>query len=608
MSVFVAIFIGLCVLTLNSKVDLLRDVSYPKFRADVTKSQHHSNSTLFVYVYGMDRGKYWPLMQRELTPYGDTLEFEYPNPLISNDDPEDISVRIAHQISLAFKERSYDRVVLIGQSMGALLIKRVFLEAESTNEPWTSAVKRIVLVAGMNRGWDISGKKPSDMTLWTRLKIWFGAWGGRLLGIGGLLLSAETGAPFVANVRVDWIKRMANPAKRKIEIVQLLGDIDDLVSADDNKDLQAVGRENFVWIKVRGTGHPNIVDFSDQRKAGGITLGEYRRGKFKLATTETDFRKLAQSNEVLPSQPDENVTDIVFVVHGIRDLGEWAAGFEHELQKKHSALLLKAKNLSPRRKLTVVSARYGYFGMGPFLLKPVREKYVKWFMDEYTETRAKFPNAKRLHFIGHSNGTYLLASALTQYTSLHFDRIVLGGSVVQTSYDWEEQLQNRAVSASLEQPNHIPRVLNYVASDDWVVALFPRFFERWPMTLLKNDIGSAGFNGFDSNTNQVRNIEGLTGGHSAFLNLMPDIASYVLEGEVHENEPENRRTYPTATTKVFSHISKWGSSWATWVIVWPALIAITFLVGWHVIAAAPEPRWPIFLAYSALLLMILRHV
>jgi len=67
------------------------------------------------------------------------------------------------------------------------------------------------------------------------------------------------------------------------------------------------------------------------------------------------------------------------------------------------------------------------------------------------------------------------------------DRIVFAGSVVRRDYDWDYVINER---------KQVELVRNYVASDDWVVALFPRFFEQWPMRYLGNDLGSAGFNGF----------------------------------------------------------------------------------------------------------------
>lgn len=598
--VVVIIFLGLVLITLVARLGLWPDDPNPDIEG-VFQSGNTSQKTLFVYVHGLERGRDWHSMREVLSPHGSTLRLNYPYAAFSNADPLVVARRLSEEINSYFEADNHERVVLIGQSMGALLVKRIFLDAEEADQPWASRVKRVVLVAGMNRGWDISGQKPSDMSFGTRFRIWFGTWVGRMVGFGKLILSAETGTPFVANLRMDWIKRMADPDRPGIEVVQLLGDIDNMVSAEDNKDLRAVANGRFAWIKVRGSGHPNIVDFKDDTKVGNLKLGDYRRQKFALATTEPDFDVLDRENEVLPFQPDPDVTHVVFVVHGIRDLGEWAAAFEQELQKQFKDL----KPPGSDAKLAIASVRYGYFGMGPFLLRPVREKYVKWLMDEYTETLAQYPNADQVHFVGHSNGTYLLTAALERYSSLDLGRIVFGGSVVRKDYPWSDVLKELPPIDGSEKDI---RVVNYTAIDDWVVALFPRFFEPKLMAPLRNDIGSAGFNGFTTADPQVENIGGLSGGHAAFLSRIPEIADFILTGKKEGIQAGKQISAQDSQGGMLAMLSDLGSRWATWVIVWPLLAIVIVVVGWHVVTAAAEPRWPIFVAYAVLLLLILRNV
>jgi alpha-beta hydrolase superfamily lysophospholipase len=604
----VIVFAGLVLLTLVARLQLWPDDPDPRITGE-PQAGTGDDSSLFVFVHGLDRGRHWPLMREVLAPHGATLRLDYPNAAFSNAEPLAVARGLADTIERHAGGADYERLVLIGQSMGALLVKRAFLDAERRQQAWPAKVRRVVLLAGMNRGWDISGQKPSDMRFGTWFQIWFGTWLARVAGFGKLILGTETGTPFVANLRLDWIKRMADPGRRGIEVVQLLGDIDDLVSAEDNQDLRVVDvgdnavpaaadRGRFAWIKVRGTGHANVADFADRTRAGNVELGDYRRQKFALAATEPDFDLLERENEVLPYQPDPEVTHVVFVVHGIRDLGEWAAAFERELKARFDA----RRAPGSRDKLAIASVRYGYFGMGPFLLKPVREKYVKWLMDEYTETMARYPNAANVHFVGHSNGTYLLAAALQRYDSLELDRIVFGGSVVRHDYAWDRALARHAAG------DDGPRVINYTAVDDWVVALFPRFFEPALMAPLHNDIGSAGFNGFTRPHPAVVNVDGLSGGHAAFLSRIPQVAAFLVDGVVDDGTgvtPPAERKWHQA---VLATLSGWGWHWATWVVVWPLLVVVVVLVGWHVITAAAEPRWPLLVAYAGLLLMILRNV
>jgi len=607
--VVVAILASLALLTLLVRMQLWTENADPRIDS-LLHSSANGSTTLFVYIHGLKRSRQWPLMQEVLEPHGATLQLTYPHPAFSNAEPLTVARRLSDEIERQVGQEPYQHLVLIGQSMGALLAKRAFLDAEQQGLAWAGKVQRLVLVAGMNRGWDISGQKPSDMSRGSWFAIWFGSWLARVGGFGKLILGTETGAPFVANLRMDWIKRMSDPNGRAIEVVQLLGDIDDVVSAEDNNDLRSTANGRFAWLKVRGTGHSSIVDFDDDTKVGPVLLGDYRRHKFSLATVETDFKVLARENEVLPLQPDPDVTHVVFVVHGIRDRGEWAAAFELELQKQFEQLQLRDPStglqaVTAPPKLAVASVRYGYFGMGPFLLRPVREKYVRWLMDEYTETLAQYPNAKHVHFVGHSNGTYLLAAGLERYSSLDVGRIVFGGSVVRRDYRWDAVLGEQSVIAGSDSSL---RVVNYTALDDWVVALFPRFFEPAFMAPLGNDIGSAGFNGFTTSNPQVQNVPGLRGGHAAFLSRTSQIAKFVLHGTLDTAAPDAEADNPGWSQRVLAMISDWGSRWGTWAVVWPLLAFIIIMVGWHVTTAAAEPRWPFFVAYVALLLTILRNV
>jgi pimeloyl-ACP methyl ester carboxylesterase len=573
----IVLFTMLLACVLVGRLGLLSDFHEADVSADFLACS--KPGVLFVLVHGLERGRSWKDMTLALNGYGDVLGVKYP--VLSNADPQYIARKISEAVQAKYDPQRHTRILLIGQSIGALFVRRAFLIAEEHSTSWAKAVNRVVLLAGMNRGWDISGKTPVDMRWSTWLTIWVASWLGRLTGTGKLILATETGAPFVANLRLDWMKRMRK-AERDLEVVQLLGDIDDVVSDEDNKDLRAMASSKFAWIRVRGTGHPNIADFNDTRQYGGVVLGDYRKAKFLLAVNE-DFDKVKQENEEQPFQTDESVTHIVFVLHGIRDLGHWASAFEYEL------LGFFKRHTKPGGKLAVASIRYGYFGMGPFLLRPGRDKYVKWFMDEYTETLARYPKAEHIHFVGHSNGTYLLAAALERYSSLKVDRVVFGGSVVRKDYKWDEVFKN----------DQVKRLRNYVASDDWVVALFPRFFEPPLMRyLLGNDIGSAGFNGFESTHSNLENVRYIEGQHGAFLERIPEIVRFLLSDQAQQAR---------ITTEHRVKVLKWASNWGTWLVVWPLLAAIILFAGWHVVTSATEPRLPFLVLYGLLVLLILMN-
>lgn len=542
-------------------------------------------TTLFVVVHGLDNGLHYPSIVRALKPEGDVLPLRYPNGYLSNAEPQVLADGIAQAVSQAYRPDRHTQIVLVGQSMGALLVRRALLDAEERKAAWAHAVARVVLLAGMNRGWDISGKKPSDMRATTWLAMWAGSWFGRLTDTGRLIRSAEVGAPFVANLRLDWMRRFQKLQARSVEVVQLLGDIDDIVGEDDNKDLLSMSSRRFAWLRVRGTGHLGISDFADTTYFGDVqeTLGDYRQRKFLLAAT-AGFDSVMAENEEQPFRPDLDVRQVVFVLHGIRDLGEWSFAFEQELKFEHDRLHRPGK-------IAVASIRYGYFGMGPFVLQPGRQKYVKWLMDEYTETLARYPNAEHIHFVAHSNGTYLFASALEQYRAMKVHRVVFGGSVVQRGYDWSRRFKD----------GQLGYLRNYVAADDWVVALLPRFFEPKPVfELLGNDIGSGGFNGFDEEPKGLENVRYVVGGHSAFLERIREISRMLLAETV---EPLHDIPQPSAGQP--SAWLKWLSDWGVW-FLWPLAALILVSVGWRVTASATTPAWPFLLLFLALVLAILK--
>jgi pimeloyl-ACP methyl ester carboxylesterase len=581
------LFLILITLTLYGFIHARVDSSCASVTPELEKG-NGADRRLFVLVHGFlgqskAARKGWASIARALEQHGDVLYLRYPASRGSNADP----LLLAQGIRDAIRKRygSYDRVVLVGHSIGALLLRRAVVNElrERPADSWIPKLDRLVLLAGMNRGWDVSGQKPMDMYWHRKAAFWWGSWLGDLTSSGKLIRSMEIGRPFVANLRLEWMD-LAKPPR----VVQLLGDIDDVVSEEDNKDLRAAVSSQFVWLRVRGTGHGDILDLTDTTEIGppGQTIGAYRQAKLLFSATG-DWTEVVRANEESRFEQDEAVSHVVFVLHGIRDLGKWSAGFDQELQREFR------QQHGRNGKLAVVSVRYGFFGMGQFLLNASRDKYVRWFVDQYTETRARFPNAKRVDFVGHSNGTYLLARALAEYPAVRVDRVVLGGSVVPKGYEWK--------------PDQVKSVRNYVASRDWVVALFPRFFESHIVRRLGVPIGSAGFNGFRWNGvgsgdigpgRRFNNVE-IFGSHSAFLKRSRAIAEYLVSDQPRDLAVDRG----AASTPVLRWISDWGVG-----IVWLGLLLGVILLGVRVTGAATHPGWPVFLLYLAALVMALRWV
>ena len=537
--------------------------------------------TLFVLVHGYNPSqKLWAQMAQTLQPHGAVLRLRYNAGPFSNADPDEITRRMSDEIAKATTATGATRVVLVAHSMGALLTRRTLLLAHSQAQPWFKQVQRVVLLAGVNRGWDVSGEPPADASTLNRWLYRGVYWWARLLGTSSLIFEFERGSRFVANLRLDWMRWMHDtPRDEQLEVVQLLGDIDEIVSREDNEDLRVISSARFALLRVRGTGHADIIDLGLAKRANAEKreLGEYRKQKLMLAATG-DFNEVRLHNEAQLPKPNEAITELVFVLHGIRDLGRWSARFETEIRRQFPAR---------REQLAIVSSRYGYLGMGPFLFPGVREKYVRWFMDEYTEALARYPHVKpeNIRFFGHSNGSYILAKALERYASMKIDRVVFAGSVVPRNYAWAER------SAQVN------RVRNYVGTQDWVVALFPRLFELPLVRLLHNDLGSAGFNGFDAC--MVDNVRFVKGEHSAFEDRVGEIVDFLLRPDA--PPPARKEDRDTWLGEALS----WSPTVLT---VWAFLLALVVYLGARVVSASPSPTWPVLLLYALLVLGVLRTV
>lgn len=537
---------------------------------------------LFVLVHG-----YTPREARLdqtstiLKQYGDVLRIEYPAALYSSKEPEDICGEINELLEKHVQTGQYESVVLVAHSVGALLARRTLLDGQDSAKKWVSKVRRVVLLAGANRGWSLDGDKPADLGTATRFAWRIAEWGARLTGFGTFILQFQKGTPFVANLRLDWMRRMNGSVDAvPLEVVQMLGDIDDIVSADDSEDLRVMASKKYALIRVRGTGHGDIIDFADAE------LGQYRERKLILAAT-APFEAVWAQNEEQPFTTDSTVTSVVFVLHGIRDLGRWSSEFETEIRSQIGGHVI------------IVSPRYGYLGMGPFLLPSVRSRFVRWFMDQYTETLARYPSVSpdNIHFFGHSNGTFLLAAGLEEYGSMKINRVVFAGSVVPKNYDWDKRIQDHQVQS----------VRNYVGTEDWVVALFPRLFELRPALWLKNPLGSAGFNGFDDGgacgsevtvrSKNVSNVCFVKGEHGAFEGRVTEIVQFLLS----DHPPAAKLDQRPLAGKVLAYR-------ATVWLVWLLIVGAIAYIGIRVVSAAPSPSWVVLVLFILVVIRTLQTV
>jgi pimeloyl-ACP methyl ester carboxylesterase len=461
---------------------------------------------------------------------------------LSNTDPISIVEQILTNIDEWWSD-DYTRLILVGHSAGALLARKVYICAcgtrneaplegrlkETCVEPrrWAGKVDRIILLAGMNNGWSIDYHMSISRGLYFHLGVAYGRIFHFIMRRWPFLFHIRRGAPFLTELRVQWLimrRGGHDPALGKAPVIQLLGTIDDLVSPRDNVDL--VTGADFYFLDMPKSGHANVLEMDQSIE--GRERSKVFRDALCLPITELKAASVTV-HDVNPVIQQPEVDEVIFVIHGIRDEGFWT-------ERIARAIVIEGKRAGTE--FARVTSTYGYFGMLPFVFPWERLKKVEWLMDQYADAIARFPNARRFHCVGHSNGTWLVARALQTYPSCRFSRIVFAGSVVSSRYDWSALLQRGKVGA----------VLNYAATADWVVACFPNLFEY----IRVQDLGGAGHWGFrrscPATRDKIRNIEFVVGRHSAAIreDNWEDISRFVVS----ENWPPDP---PSAIPVLYGH-------------------------------------------------------
>jgi pimeloyl-ACP methyl ester carboxylesterase len=522
-------------------------------------------------------------LAREALPDSDMLTVNYDSRIISNACPYAIANLIERQIHEADCLHDYDEIVLIGHSLGGMLLRKTILWGNGIEDdrhdfglkgvrPWIMKTSRFVSLAGINRGWSIA-PRPKHMKIRVFLVIWFGERLFRLTRSGELIMALRRGAPFVADARVQWIDlcRNQSPLQTRVpQTIHLLGDRDDIVGKDDSMDLNIAA--NTIFVTLEGTGHGDI---GLALRGGKEPADQKRREQVKYAIQGN--LALLSVDLPIPGFYDLAIKRIVYVVHGIRDYGEWTDTLRD---------MIEAKAVIAQPGLAVVNFKYGHFPMLPFLLYWDRQKNVRLFMDEYTENRARYPHATAIDFIGHSNGTYILASALVRYLSIRVKNIYFAGSVVPKHFKWIELIESGRVGY----------VANIVASGDWVVAIFPRFFEQIGELLRVQasrgllDIGSAGFRGFEDASHasaKIENFQFAQGAHSAGVDVsdtakLDAIAEYAVTGAPAGLVLFSSRTTPLPWLALLSNAS---------VFVWLVGILLLLCGGWGLFCFSTLAGW-----------------
>jgi hypothetical protein len=470
-------------------------------------------------------------------PQADILLPRYTAGLLSNASPEALAADLADAISSAVAARrarpeggQYEDIILVGHCLGALLVRKAFVYAcgQTQDHPrtspqgdyivpggadWTPCVSRILLLAGMNRGWSLQGGQvPLSWCLWFSilLVIWLSRW----FKVSHLINAVRRGTPFITNLRIQWLNLLRRPDSPVPLTIQLLGTEDNLVAQHDSIDVQCGTR--FVYRAMPDSNHHTVVRFPDD------PTGRTRREIFRAVLQGPADQLLSEYR--VHFEPDRTVTDVVFIVHGIRDLADWGEPMANEMVTAGAG---RGKHVK------CITSDYGYLPLLYFLLFYRRHENVRWFMDQYTDAMARYPNAE-ISFFGHSFGTYLLASALLHYKACKFHRVIFAGSVVNRDFDWQTFADARRVQA----------LRNYTATSDRVVAIFPAVFEQiWGV---RADLGSAGVTGFSQEWARRHQVKYVVGKHGAVLRPVhyPSLADFILGNDDAQVPPTELRNDP----------------------------------------------------------------
>jgi triacylglycerol esterase/lipase EstA (alpha/beta hydrolase family) len=109
---------------------------------------------------------------RKALPRANIIKPSLPLGRFSFADPVVIARDLVLRIDKEFEEHDYKRIILVGHSVGGLLARKAYLLAWGQNpdaplegdngigfaqpRPWVDRIERIILLAGMNRGWSVS--------------------------------------------------------------------------------------------------------------------------------------------------------------------------------------------------------------------------------------------------------------------------------------------------------------------------------------------------------------------------------------------------------------------------------------------------------------------
>jgi hypothetical protein len=192
-------------------------------------------------------------------PADDTYLFAYPDgmSLFSRGTMAQRCAEIAFRIdSFASTIGDVDDVILIGHSVGGLMVRESYLQAlpgpDNPGFDWAQRVTRIVLLASLNAGFDLKRVKPCRRLL---------AYALTAVPLGFASPDALASSAFMGSLRTRWMEHMAALGDRAPIVVQLLGNDDQKVAYRDSLDVDGLPRG--AQRALPNATHEDIVRISD---------------------------------------------------------------------------------------------------------------------------------------------------------------------------------------------------------------------------------------------------------------------------------------------------------------------------------------------------------
>ncbi|GAA1761201.1 alpha/beta hydrolase [Agromyces humatus] len=315
----------------------------------------------------------------------------------------------------AYLERNthdVDEIVLIGHSLGGLIVRSAWLKGTGSErrEPsaWPVKLSRIVLLGVPNGGFKFRRGVTFLKLLYALASPFFDF----------AIEHAKSGGYWVTNLRILWLVAFRIlPDPMRPYVAEVIGVDDVLVTGDDLTDSDQLS--DAVTFRIDATDHRGLVDLrtDDEVKLRWPTL---ERAIFGAPEPTRRLAPLSHKR-------------VYFIYHGIRASAhdDWVAAMRAELATG------RAK---------VVAPDTGYFSAFEFALPFVRNRKAHQFLEKYGDV-AVTHDPDNFAFLGHSNGTYMLGRSMLRVPAVRFRNILLAGTVLNPNFDWELLRRRRQIGS-----------------------------------------------------------------------------------------------------------------------------------------------------------------